>query len=73
MVNKKAKEDWDQKQAEEAEKLKKQNEVISLGIFLFDIFYYDNNWKVLFSRRRGTQIRRLRKTKMTVVALRMLR
>ncbi|XP_078174053.1 TBP-associated factor 4 isoform X2 [Carex rostrata] len=27
MVNKKAKEDWDQKQAEEAEKLKKQNEV----------------------------------------------
>jgi hypothetical protein len=40
MVNKKAKEEWDQKQAEEAEKLKKQNEVISLGFILFYSFGY---------------------------------
>jgi hypothetical protein len=40
MVNKKAKEEWDQKQAEEAEKLKKQNEVISFGIILFYSFGY---------------------------------
>ena len=49
MMSKKAKDEWERKQAEEAEKLRKQNEVCNfpwMPSLIFRVIYYlnKNNW-----------------------------